>query len=210
MEGSINTLDNKNINNITDEKNYEMPDLQSINKVIFATHFIAFTKQCVKGSIIAVYRFISDEGTFKSNTIETVRDVLRDGNLLFEKTIQYINLCWHNYNKSSGSEKEIISDPYIKNTLNLIMKRGNFLHISCCFNYIWDFCQMLLIYTLGRIDIPELKDKEFLSDSIEVITDGILAYHVDTLNNDKEIKCGDKCVVFEYREDEDFIKIKKK
>jgi hypothetical protein len=180
---------------------YIMPDLSAISKVIFATHCIAFIKNIVKSAILAVYKSFRENSEFKSNTIEIVRDIIRDGNIIFETAIKNLNLTWSNYHQKTDSSLKI--------KIDLMKKNGKFFHNSCLFSYMWNFCQMLLIYTLGRIDLNELRDVEFLSDCIDIITDGILAFHVDSIN-DREFFCNEKCDIYEYTVNDDFIKIKKK
>jgi hypothetical protein len=179
---------------------FSMPDVSTIGKVIFSTHFLAFCKQSVKGSIMAISRFYSDEGKFINKSREEVRDILRDGNFVFNNNIQYLNSCWKAYfNKS---------DQYVTDKISFMLKHGHYLHESCLFTHIWEFSDMLLFYVLARIDLPELKDIEFLSECIEIIMDAILSYHVEDLmlrDNFCETK---KCEVFEYKQGEDFIKMK--
>jgi hypothetical protein len=196
---------NNNVNSIISEENsnndFIMPTSDAIGKVIFATHFISFIKNTVKSSIIAVYKSHNENSAFKSKIIEDVRDLIRDGNIIFETAIKYLNQSWVNYHNNPDDKN--------RNKIDLMKRHGKFLHASCLFSYIWEFCQILLIYTLGRIDLSELRDSEFLNDSIDVITDGICAYHIDTINN-REFLCDEKCEVYEYAENNDFIKTKKK
>jgi hypothetical protein len=177
-----------------------MPTEDAIGKVIFSTHFMSFIKKIVKCSIIAVYKSFIENSAFKSSTIEGARNIIRDGNIIFETAIKSLNQYWIDYHKNKEENN--------KNKLDLMKKHGKILHTSCLFSYIWEFCQILLIYTLGRIDISELRDSEFLGDSIDIITDAICAFHVETLNN-RDVFCDDNCEVFEYSENDEFIKMKK-
>lgn len=200
MEQLINNSnETKTIKEISTNE-FIMPTEDAIGKVIFSTHFMSFIKKIVKSSIIAVYRSIIDNPTYKSSKIESARNIIRDGNIIFETAIKSLNKYWIDYNKN-------IEDN-IKSKLDLMKKNGKFLHNSCLFSYIWEFCQILLIYTLGRIDVSELRDSEFLSDSIDIITDAICAFHVETVNN-RDIFCNDDCEIFEYGDNDEFIKIKK-
>jgi hypothetical protein len=197
-----NNILNENLTSTAAEKNsFAMPDKIRIDKVIFSTHFIAFCKQSVKGSIMAIYRFYSDEGKFSKKSREEVRDVLRDGNFVFQNNIQYLNSCWKSFfNKS---------DQYIIDKFSMMLKYGNYLHEheSCLFTHIWDFSQMLLFYVLARLDISELRDVDFLNQCIEIIMDAILSHHVDDIMQ-RDNFCNDKCEVFKYKKGEDFIQMK--
>jgi hypothetical protein len=185
----------------TSKTEYKMPNTNSISRVIFATHFISYTKQCVKNSIMAVYRASSEEGTFKTISIEQVRDIMREGNLVLESTIRQLNLDWNSFHEDTDSD--------LTKKINYLLNNGDFLHPYCCFNYIWDFIDVLLIYTLGRIDMSELRDIQFLSDSIDVITDAFLAYQVDNIANN-DLKCSEECEIYNYMKNDDFIKTKRK
>ena len=195
------SIQNENKNENKETELFAMPDNNTINKVIYGTHFIGFCKQSVKGSIMAIFRFYSDEGTFKNKSKEQVRDILRDGNFVFQNNIQYLNACWHNYfNKS---------DEYVVEKFNLMMKHGIFLHESCLFTQIWEFSEMLLFYILARLDIDELKDTEFVSQCIDIIMDAILSFHVDGILS-RENYCDVYCNMFKYKKGEDFINMKRK
>jgi hypothetical protein len=181
------------------KENFCMPNVSTIDKVIYSTHFLAFCKQSVKGSIMGISRFYSDEGKFIMKSREEVRDILRDGNFVFKNYFDYLNSCWKAYFTKS--------DEYVTNKISLMLKHGHYLHESCLFTHIWEFCDMLLFYVLARIDLPELKDIEFLSECIEIIMDAILSYHVDNLMIRDNFCDTKKCEVFEYKQGEDFIKM---
>jgi hypothetical protein len=180
---------------------FKMPSKQAINNVIFCTHLLAYVKKCVKFSILEAYKTSSENGSFKTKTIEEVRDMIRDGNFIFEKTANYLNDSWRSFNDKT--------DGYIEEKFGYIMKFGNFEHESCAFNYVWEFCQMLLIYTMGRIDLPELKDEEFLGSSVEIILDSILSLEVENLLQ-RDVICGQNCTPYGYKKGEDFIQVMKK
>jgi hypothetical protein len=136
----------------------EMSNFIKIQAISFCTHFLAFCKQSVKGSIMAIYKVYSCEGSFTKNQIEKVIELLNNGHFVFQNNIQYLNYCWETYNHRS--------DEYVIDKINLMMKLGKYLHTSCVFNHIWNFSQTLLYYILARIDSNNLKDEKFLSDSI--------------------------------------------
>ena len=88
-----------------------------------------------------------------------------------------------------------------------MLKFGNFTHCSCLFKFIWEFTQSILFYIIARLDDNELKDEEFLSSCIDIISDSILSFHVENIIA-MEFKCGEGCEVYNYKEGEDFIKMK--
>jgi hypothetical protein len=202
MEETLNTnQDTQQSKHTVDQNDFIMPNVDAICKVIFATHFIAYVKDTVKNSILAVYKSNIQNCELKMKKIEAIRDIIRDGNVIFATTIVYLNQTWLNYHKNL--------DNNVNSKIDLMKKNGKFLHTSCLFSYVWDFCQILLIYTLGRIDSDELRDADFLGDCIDVITDGILAFHVDTINN-RDFACNENCEVSDFNGKQDFITIKKK
>jgi hypothetical protein len=176
----------------------------NINGVIFCTHFLAFTKQAVKGIILSSYEFMS-----KIKKKEEIVETFRDGNFFLENLIRYINECWKQLNDKNENNN---NDDYVKRKFDFMKTYGGFKHNSCIFDVVWDFSQKLLIYTLGRIGLPELKDKEFLSECLEIITDSILSTHVENLMyllTTDDFICGDKCHIREYKINENFLNIKK-
>jgi len=187
-------------NNHNSKKEFNMPSCDAIVKVIFATHLLSVVKNIVKSSIMAVYKSFIEGKEKKSDCIKSVRGVIRDGNIIFETAIKYLNRYWVEYHNKS--------DEILIKKIDLMMKNGKFLHTSCLFSYFWEFIQIFLIYTLGRIDESELRDSEFLSECIDIITDAIMAFHVDTINN-REFFCDENCEVFVFEENKEFIKIKK-
>jgi hypothetical protein len=177
-----------------------MISLHHIEAVSFCTHFLAFCKQSVKGSIMAIFKVYSEDGKFGNYTIEKVAELLNNGHFVFQNNIQYLNYSWESYHCES--------DEYVVGKINLMMKFGKYLHSSCIFNEIWNFSQTLLYYVLARIDLNNLKDGVFLSESIEIIMDAVLSFHVDEIilrNN----FCNEDCDHFQYKKGEEFIKIKK-
>ncbi len=179
-----------------DNKNFNMPDTLIINKLIFTTHLLAFVKQSIKGSIMAIYKHYYPD-------IKTVIDIIRDGNLVLENNIKYINNSWTSYHEKS--------DNYVIEKINFIIKHGDFIHESCLFNFLFSFTKTVLFYVLARIDNNELKDEEFLNISIDNIMDAILSFHVDNLMQSKS-SCNDDeiCKPYVYKKGEDLIKIAKK
>jgi len=175
--------------------------MDKIKNVIFTTHFLGFCKQSVKGSIMAIYKFYSDEGTFMNKKINEVNDLIRNGNFVFQNNLQYINSCWINY-----FDKK---DEYINSKFELMMKNGNFLHPSCLFNMIWQFSEMILFYVLARIDQVELKSVNILYDTIDNITDAYLSTHAEELM-ERDAFCDETCEIYNYVKGEDFIKVKVK
>lgn len=175
-------------------------NLQQIQAVCFCTHFMAFSKQSVKGSVMAIYRVYSDESTFTKMSKEKVKELLINGHFVFQNNIQYLNSCWISFHKKN--------DEYISNKFGLMMKFGNYKHPSCIFTHIWNFSQNLLYYILSRIDFEILKDVEFFSECIDSMLDAILSSHADDIINRKYF-CNEECDVYQYKEKEDFIKIKK-
>jgi hypothetical protein len=187
-------------NNHNSLKEYIMPSSNSIIKVVFATHLLSLVKNIVKSSIMAVYKSFVEGKEKKSDSIQSVRSVIRDGNIIFETAIKYLNQSWVDYHNNS--------DEILRKKIDLMTKNGKFLHTSCLFSYFWEFIQIFLIYTLGRIDVSELRDSEFLSECVDIITDGIMAFHVDTINN-REYFCDENCEVLLFEENKEFIKIKR-
>ena len=194
-----------NINKFTPQNNkieptveFKMPDQKSINMVIFCTHFIAFVKQSVKGCIMSIYKFYSQDGTFKKMSRQKVKELIKNKNSVFDSFANYLNTSWKNYFQKT--------DEYILSKINFMMQFGNFTHYSCLFKFIWEFTQSILFYILARLDDNELKDAEFLSSCIDIISDAILSFHVENLLN-IELKCGESCEVYNYKEGEDFIKM---
>ena len=175
-------------------------DIDKIEKVCFCTHLFAFCKQSVKGSIMAIYRFYSNEGKFSSKTIEEVRDILNDGHFVFQNNIQYLNSCWKKY--------FFKCDEYIENKFNLMMKFGKYFHPSCLFTQVWNFSQTLLYYVIARIDLQELKDKIYLTECLDLIMDGILSFHADDVISRNNF-CHADCEYFQFNEKEDLIKIQR-
>jgi len=180
-----------------DNYQFIMPDQKTINKVIFATHFIAFVKQSVKGPIMAIYKFY----TLNGYNIQQICDVIRDGNFVFENNILYLNNCWTNYHKKN--------DSYIIEKVNLLKTYGEYIHESCLFNCLWDFSQTILFYVLARLDLDELRDEEFLSISVDNIMDAVFSYHVDNIIK-IDFKCNMQCNIYKYKDGDNFIKFIKK
>jgi len=178
---------------INDKEEFKMPDNKMINNVIFSTHFLAFVKGSVKKSILDAFNLYSDNGEYKNKSKEEVRDMIREGNIIFEKTANYLNTCWKHYSSKTGENN------YVIEKFDYIIKYGKFLHPSCAFYLVWDFSQMLLVYTMGRIDLPELKDEQFLGDTIDIIMDAILSLEVENLLA-RDIACGDKCTPYDFKQ----------
>ena len=175
-------------------------NLQHIESVCFCTHFMAFCKQSVKGSIMAIYRVFSEEGTFQKNTKEEVLKIFKNSHFVFQNNIQYLNSCWKSYFKKN--------DDYVVNKINLMIKFGKYLHPSCIFTHVWNFSQNLLYYVLARIELEEIQDTYFLSQCIDSMMDAILSFQANEIIN-RNYCCNEECEVYEYKEQEDFIKIKK-
>jgi hypothetical protein len=172
----------------------------SLKGVAFAAHFLAFIKQMIKGAILSAFRYASDEDKFTIHNREEVRDILRNPNFTMENVAQYLNNCWHSFHNKT--------DEYVVDKIKLIGSYGRFTHDYCIFNFIWNFGQKILLFTLGRIDVNELKDREFLSECLNIIIDAVSSLNCDDLIKN-ENKCGDGCEIKVYKKDEDFIKIRK-
>ncbi len=155
---------------------------------------MAFIKQSVKGSIIAIYIFYGDKD--KNNILK----VYREGSLVFANNAEYLNKSWKSYHENN--------DEYVCEKINFMMKNESIKHVSCLFKFIWSFLKTILFYVLARIDVDEIQDKDYLSKSIENIMDAILAHYYDNLIEIGEKICGQsvQCEHEEYKSGKYLIK----
>lgn len=171
-----------------------------ISGIKFATHILAFVRQCVKGIIISSYRFASDEGSFSNTTRDDVLMILQNKNFLLENLINYLNQSWHSYHQNK--------DPYVIEKITLIKDVHWFEHNFCLFNFLFELSHKILSWVSSRIELSHLKDKEFLGECLDIIIDAISTMQVDDLKSGEMIKCTDPCQFREYKWDEDLIFVK--
>jgi hypothetical protein len=164
-------------------------EVNKINGIIFATHFTSFVKQSVRGAIVAAYIFHTTSNNsivdLAKPTLEELIKNIHNEKLISTNLISYLNTSWHSYNNKT--------DQYIIQKVDFMMKGGKFSHLSCLFEFIKDFAQTILLYTLGRIEEKELaKDSEFLREALDIILDATLSTHVENLISIDSL-CEEKC-----------------
>ena len=123
----------------------------------FKAHFITFISQALRTILIDFYEYITDDGNFISFSKYIILEQFHDLNVIPLKLINYINYCWHLYNKVERTDDYI----YIISKLDKIKFTGKFKHNYCLFDLIWNFSLKALIYILGRIDIETIEKKDF-------------------------------------------------
>jgi hypothetical protein len=161
----------------------------NLYRIAFCTHLVGFTRQAIKGIIISSYRYLSSEGTFKTNSAEEVMGIIRKRTFIYENMVNYINSNWKGYNEQS--------DTYITNVFSSLIKFGSFKHNSCIFLFVWDFIQSVLTYVVGRITKEHIISTDVLRESLEMTLDSRLANFVDNIMFE-DFSCNDSCEPIEY------------
>lgn len=174
---------------------------KQIKTASFTIVLINFINQAIKGSVLPFYDNCTNNGMFNSSTQEEVLDLFHDLNSVPLLLINYINYCWHSYHKKN--------DDYVIKKIITIQSQGGFSHVYCTFDFIWQFANRTLIYILGRIELLMLEDRDMLSKSLDIMLDAIMAIQCDDLIAFEGCDCDkEKCEKSEYKEYEDFIKVK--
>lgn len=174
---------------------------KQISSASFTIIFLNFITQAIKGSILPFYDNCTNNGMFYSLTQEEALDSFHDLNSVPLLLINYINYCWHSFHKKN--------DDYVIEKITAIQSQGGFNHVYCTFDFIWQFSDRILIYILGRIEISMLQDRDMLSKSLDIMLDAIMAIQCDDLLDFEGYDCDkEKCETKQYKEDEDFIKVK--
>ena len=175
----------------------------------FKSHFITFISQALRTILIDFYEYITDDGNFISFPKFLILEQFHDLNVIPLKLINYINYCWHLYNKVGRTDDYI----YIISKLDKMKFTGKFKHNYCLFDLIWNFSLKALIYILGRIDIETIERKDFFIKRINDMLDSFSNFDEGDIEKFENENCCFECELekekqFNYNDKEDFIKVK--
>ena len=166
--------------------------MENNNNNSFLAHFLTFVSQGITGVLYPFYEYITDNGTFQTNTKKECINLFHDFNVVPLLYIDYINECWEKYNIEKNEDEY----DYIIVKLNKIKKSGNIRHNFCLFDLLWNFSFKALIIVLSRIDESILRDIDTFKISIKDMLDITLEINKEELLNYDE-NCDDN----EYEED---------
>ena len=116
----------------------------------------------------------------------------------------YLNQCWQSYHDKN--------DDFVVKAIDDLLKIGLMKHASCIFSWIFDHCsQMILsIKELSEEIDEEISDvdtfRECLNNYMNFLT-AIVAK--ENCKIKKDISCDNKCKIYNFKKDEDFIIIQK-
>ena len=162
----------------------------------FYKYFSEFVSQAVLGTIVAYWRFTSDEGAFKNISQEEMISKFKSQTELIDNLKMYFNDCW--------KKLYIKDDEFVFAKFSMLMLYGKFKHESCIFGFVWDFSLNILKFVLICTDKLNLKNKDSLKESVKFVIKLVMEQHEADIFN-KSWGCDANCKPYIYKKNEDFI-----